>query len=295
MSRIQGNRILEIVMGFQQMLCPVDFSEHSALGLRYAGKLAKCSGARLMAMHADLFLPPPYFTESSLEELKRQLQDSERQAEAYLREFVRRTLGDAGAEVRIEEGLPADAIRRVVSQAPYDLIVMGTHGRSGMNRLMLGSVTEHVVRETPIPVLAVRGGAEPVEIKRILCPVNDTGVARQALRTATGLARCLGAGVTVLHVREPGATDTIGELCSWIPEEERAACAISEMSAEGDVAREVIARANELGSDLLVLGASHRRFFDTTVIGANTIRILRHAPCPVLAVFAGAGAKAGVQ
>ena len=116
-------------------------------------------------MHAELFLPPPYFTESSLEERKRQVQDSERRA--------------------------AGAIRRVVPQAPYDLIVMGTHGRSGMNRLMQGSVTEHVVRGTSIPVLAV---------------------ARQAPRTATGLARRLGAAVTVLHVREPGAKDTIEEL-----------------------------------------------------------------------------------
>lgn len=273
-------------MGFQQILCPVDFSELSALALRYAAKLAKCSGARLTAMYADLFLPPPYFTESSLEALRLQLQNSERQAEAYLREFVGATLGDSeGADVRVEEGLPADAIRRAAARSPFDLIVMGTHGRSGINRLMLGSVTEHVLREASIPVLAVRGDVQALEVKHILCPVNDSSIALQALRTAAALAKCFGAALTVLHVREPGARDSIEELCSWIPDSARAGCTIREILAEGDVAREVIARASEMEAGLVVLGARHRRFFDTTVIGANTIRMLRHAPCPVLAVF----------
>jgi len=277
-------------MGFQQILCPVDFSELSALALRYAAKLAKCSGARLTAMYADPFLPPPYFTESGLEELRRQLQDSRRQAEAYLRKFVRATLGDSDdVDVRVEEGLPADAIRRAAAGSPFDLIVMGTHGRSGINRLMLGSVTERVLREASVPVLAVRGDTQSVEVKHILCPVNDSPIALQALRTAAGLARCFGAAVTVLHVREAGATDSIEDLCSWIPDSERAGCAIREITAEGDVAQAVIARASEINADLVVLGARHRRFFDATVIGATTIRMLRHAPCPVLAVFAPSG------
>lgn len=277
-------------MGFQQILCPVDFSELSALALRYAAKLAKCSGARLTALYADQFLPPPYFTESGLEELRKQLQDSARQAEAYLRKFVTATLGDSdGVDVRVEEGLPADAIRRVAAEPPSDLIVMGTHGRTGINRLMLGSVTERVLRETSVPVLAVRGDTQSLEVKNILCPVNDSPIALQALKTAAGLASCFGAAVTVLHVREPGATDSIENLCSWVPHSERALCTIREISAEGDVAQEVIARASQIHADLVVLGARHRRFFDTTVIGATTIRMLRHAPCPVLAVFAPSG------
>lgn len=271
----------------QHVLAPVDFSGLSALGLRYAAALARCSGARLTALYADPFEPPPYFTEGSLDTLRQRIQDSKAQAAAYLDQFVADTLGaEAQVDAVVEEGLPADAIRRAVNRLDAGLVVMGTHGRSGVNRLMLGSVTERVLRETTVPVLAVRGqDSEIVRIERILCPVNDSGVAREALRIATGLARCLGATVNVLHVRQSGASDSIADLCNWIPESERSLCSVTELGAAGDLAREVIAVAAESHSDLLVLGARHRRFADTTILGANTIRMLRHAPCPVLAVF----------
>jgi nucleotide-binding universal stress UspA family protein len=181
--------------------------------------------------------------------------------------------------------LPADAIRRAAAGA--DLIVMGTHGRSGFNRLMLGSVTERVLRESEVPVLAVRGDADAQpQIRHILCPVNDSDAARAALRKAAQLAACTGAVVTALHVKEPGAKDSIDNLCGWIPGELRPQCEIRELSTHGEVAREVIAMASELKVDLIVLGARHKAFFDTSVIGANTIRMVRHAHSPVLMVFA---------
>jgi nucleotide-binding universal stress UspA family protein len=272
--------------GFERILCPVDFSDLSKAALHYAATLAKCSGARLTVLYADHFEPPPYFIEGGLEALKAQYREAERYARKHLERFVKGVLGPAeGLELLVVEGLPADAIRNTAAGSGSDLIVMGTHGRGGLNRLMLGSVTERVLRESRIPVLAVRGQAkEP--IGRILCPVNDSDAARNALRTAVALARCTGAGVTALHVREPGARDTIQSLCDWIPGPLRPACEVRELSTRGDVAREVIRLASELGAGLIVLGARHKAFADTTVIGANTIRMVRHAPSPVLAVFA---------
>ncbi len=273
-----------------QILAPVDFSELSAHALRYAARLSQCSDSRLTALYADTFEPPPYFTERSLEEIKRHLETAREQAESSLRNFVAAEVPDAaGIDVMVREGLPADAIRKATGELDAGLIVMGTHGRSGINRLMLGSVTERVLREASVPVLAVRGDWADREISRILCPVNDSAPARRALMTAAGLATCLGATVTVLHVREPGAPDAITNLCGWVPEEQRKVCTTLEASGPRDVAHEVLSLASE--ADLLVLGAQHRRFFDTTVLGANTVRMLRHARCPVLAVF-GAGERA---
>jgi nucleotide-binding universal stress UspA family protein len=270
----------------RHILVPVDFSDLSALALRYAAMLARCSGGRITALYAERFLPPPYFTEGAIEELNNRLRESRQQADASLAEFVRKHTGpDVLSESRVVDGFPADAIRLAASQAGADLIVMGTHGHSGINRLMLGSVAEHVLRESEIPVLVVRGDWKQGEIKRILCPVNDSDAARQALTTATGLAKCTGAQVTVLHVKEPHGREAIKELCAWIPEAERGRCSVTEMESGGDVAAETIALASRLGADMLVLGARHRRFFDATVLGANTVRMLRHAPCPVLAVF----------
>jgi nucleotide-binding universal stress UspA family protein len=270
----------------QHILAPVDFSELSVEGLRYAVNLAKCLGARVTVLYADPFLPPPYFTEGSLDDLKKQTEDSKRQAETRLRQLAESEAGESvGIEVSVDEGLPADSIRRVASDSSADLIVMGTHGRSGVNRLILGSVTERVLREAQVPVLVVRGGSSAGQIKSILCPVNDSEPARRALLAATDLATGFGAALNVVHVKQAGAEDSIDDLCAWIPESQRALCTTGELSPATDVAQEVLTLASQSHADLLVLGARHRRFFDTTVLGANTIRMLRHAPCPVLAVF----------
>jgi nucleotide-binding universal stress UspA family protein len=273
------------------ILVPVDFSELSALGLRYAVNLAKRLGARVTVLYADPFLPPPYFTESSLEELKKRIETSKQQAQARLQQVIEGEAGQSdGISVQVDEGLPADSIRRVASDSGADLIVMGTHGRSGVNRLILGSVTERVLREAQVPVLVVRGDWSAGRINRILCPVNDSAPARRALSLSADLATCFGAALNVVHFKQSGTEGSIDDLCGWVPESQRPVCTATELSSATDVAEQVIALASESHADLLVLGARHRRFFDTTVLGANTGRMLRHAPCPVLAVFGTEGA-----
>lgn len=274
------------------ILVPVDFSELSGLALLYADALARCSGAQLTVLHASSFEAPPYFTQGQIEELQEKLRVVRSQAERDLRAFIEQTLGaaEAAAEVQVIEGRPAEVILRVVRQTGADLIAMGTHGRSGINRLMLGSVTERVLRETQVPVLTVRSEApvpsRPLHIGNILCPVNNTAVARKALARAAEMAQCLGATLTVLHVHEPKAEDPIADLCAWVPSEQRRRCQIREVVRQGDAAREIIALARESECDLLVIGAQHRRFFDATVIGSTSVRVVRHAPCPVLTVVA---------
>lgn len=270
----------------QHILVPVDFSDLSALGLRYAAHLAKCSSARLTALYADPFLPPPYFTHSDLGKLKEQAAESRRQAEAHLQRFVLSQAGPNGnVQTIVDEGLPADSIHRIAETSGASLIVMGSHGRSGVNRLLLGSVTERVLRETRTPTLIVRADWKASGIRNILCPVNDSPAARRAFDMAARLASCLGATLQAAHLKEAQAKDSIPDLCAWIPEAERSRCQITELDARADVAEEVIHLARDSQADLLVLGARHRRFVDTTVLGANTIRMLRHAPCAVLAVF----------
>ena len=139
------------------ILCPVDFSGLSAAALRYAATLARRLDARLTVVYANTFTAPPYFTESKLGELERQFRDSFHEAETALRRFVSKNIPDAQAGALVVEGLPVDAIHKAVEEAGADLIVMGTHGRGGLNRLMLGSVTDRVLRESRVPVLTVRG------------------------------------------------------------------------------------------------------------------------------------------
>jgi nucleotide-binding universal stress UspA family protein len=271
--------------GFETILCPVDFSELSGHALRYAARLAVCGGAKLVAIYANWFDAPPYFTESRIAELTREFRDSQAEAEKSLAAFVESTLGEdaAAVEIRVAEGLPADVIMALAGSTGAGLIVMGTHGRTGYNRWMLGSVAEHVLRESTVPLLTVRSPFDG-HIRRILCPVADTEVSREALALAAELAGCFGATLTALHVREPHAAAAPPDLCAWVPAEERTRCNVREVERKGDAASEIIGLAAEESFDLLVLGAPRRTFFDGLVLGTTTLRTVRHAPCPVLTV-----------
>ena len=128
-------------------------------------------------MHAAWFDAPPYFTVNRLTELQTEFRESLRLAEQSLGAFVRSTLGEAAdpVELRVIEALPADGIRELAAQTGAKLIVMGTHGRSGLNRWMLGSVAERVLRESPVPVLTVRSA--PADSPRALPGSRYRGVA----------------------------------------------------------------------------------------------------------------------
>lgn len=278
----------------RQLLCPVDLSELSAEALRFASVIARRTGARLTALYAESVPMPPYFTESQIENLRRQFAESFAQAERSLRQFVETTLGEGAAsvDVRVVEALPVEAILAAAASLGADWIVMGTHGRGGVNRWLLGSVAERVLRESAIPVVTARGGRPaPKTIRRLLCPVNDSSVARRSLEQAASLASAFDAELTVLHVEEEGGRDAIKDLCAWVPQENRSRCQIREVTRRGEPARQILEVAAETGCDLLVLGARHRLFFDSTVIGTTTVRVVRHAPCPVLTVIETAETK----
>ncbi len=281
---------------FKHILAPIDFSGLSANALRYAFAIAQRTGARITAVYANSFTPPPYFTEGRMEEFNRQFRESFDEARRAASEFVTASLGAAaaGVETRVIEGLPADVIARAAAESGADLIVMGTHGRDGFNRWRLGSVAETALRQSRIPVLTVRDAgaseANPPTIRKILCPVNDSSAARESLRVATALAAAFGAKVTALHVREPGAHGGPPDLCTWIGQQPQAACDIEELTRQGDAAAEIVSASREPGCDLAVIGATHKPFADTTVLGVTTARVLRHAGCPVLMVLERAGA-----
>ncbi len=267
------------------ILVPVDFSECSGRALRQAALVARCAESKVVAAYANWFEAPPYFTESRLTELQNEFRQSIGQAQRMLEEFVTATLeSDTGiVESRVVEALPVDGIRQVAESLSPGLIVMGTHGRTGWNRWTLGSVTERVLREIPIPVLTVREG--PVRpFRNILAAVDASEASRTALAAAIDLGACFEATVTVVHVHESHGSGRIANLCEWVGAEHRARCIVRELVRHGDAAAEIVRLASEEAYDLLVLGAPRRRFFEGMVLGTTTIRAVRHAPCPVLSV-----------
>lgn len=193
------------------VLCPVDFSQPSAVALRFASNFAASTHAGLTLMHAHFWQAPPYFTESQLANLSQQFKDSMQDADRALGEFAARECPGCSAARVIVDSAPVEGILKTARETEADVLVMGTHGRSGFNRFLLGSVAERVLRECKIPVATVRSPlgdlVEPGPVRKILCPVNDSPAARLSLQIAARLALSINAELTVLHVVEGHGSD----------------------------------------------------------------------------------------
>jgi nucleotide-binding universal stress UspA family protein len=133
------------------ILHPTDFSERSALALPVARALARDYGARLVVLHVA---PPPPVAYSEGVFIP---PDNVALAEEARRQLESLPVGDGVAvERRFEEGDPVEGILRVAEAINADLIVMGTHGRTGLSRLFMGSVAEQVLRKAHCPVLTLK-------------------------------------------------------------------------------------------------------------------------------------------
>jgi universal stress protein A len=141
---------------FKKILCPIDYSECSAKALRYASGMALKDSARLYLMHVvdkrvfD-YGGPAY------EAMPAPDPDAVARLEGKLKESVpKEVVGDIQIETLVTTGIPVEEILKAARDKEVDVIVMGTHGRTGLAHTVMGSVAENVVRYAPCPVLTVR-------------------------------------------------------------------------------------------------------------------------------------------
>ena len=140
----------------KNILVPIDFSDHSAKALDYARKVAALSGASLDLVHALHFPSFSTITDAGVFSVVDFDTNIETKARAHLKAFYAQAGGDAGsASYTILEGPPADEIVRHAADSKCDLIVIGTHGLSGLDRFLLGSVASKTIRRAPCPVLVI--------------------------------------------------------------------------------------------------------------------------------------------
>jgi nucleotide-binding universal stress UspA family protein len=198
----------------------------------------------------------------------------------------------------------AEGILAYVEEAGIDLVVLGTHGRSGLGRLLMGSVAEEVVRQAGCPVLAVPQRAAAEAVERVLAPVDFSDHARRALAYARELAALHGAALDVLHVvHEPVVPAAFGPEVGALPlpgmlgpsrEELEAFVAgvsgpevpVELHSATGGAAAEIVRFAEGHGSGLIVLSTHGLTGLDRFLLGSVTEKVVRRAPCPVFTVRA---------
>jgi nucleotide-binding universal stress UspA family protein len=142
-------------MMIQRILVPVDFGDPSVAAVALAGRLSAGCGASLTLLHAEAVDAPAYFTRDQVEALADERRQRQEQARKYLVSFGHRHT-DAPFVAEIAMRSPIDAIKDAAVEA--DLVVMGTHGRSGPKLWWLGSVAERVLRDLTTPVLVAHVG-----------------------------------------------------------------------------------------------------------------------------------------
>jgi C_GCAxxG_C_C family probable redox protein len=290
-----------------RILCPTDMSEVSRIAVRCGLAWARRFGAKAYVMAArELTLPPRYFSPEQIAALMRQAEAAEDQVRADLEDWVKE-IGAEGVAVEAVVGPgPADrAILRAIEVVQPDLVVMGTHGRSGYNRFLLGSTTEKVIREIPVPLLTVREGcwrlalgaaeAVPLDIRRILCAADVPKETGANLATVAELARSFGAEVTVLHSLEipgwlssapPDAREEARRRLKGLGDLHAGNLKFRVVVTEGPAYQRILEHAAREEADLVVVGG-RRPGGDVPVFGSTAIRVMRRAPCPVLALPGG--------
>ncbi|HEX2685559.1 MAG TPA: universal stress protein [Kofleriaceae bacterium] len=288
-------------MTFTKILCPIDFSSDSQQAMRVAIRLANEANAELVLTHAWYLPAISYAGEYTFspEVIQQMTDDAERGLDEATREAT--TLGAGRVTSKLLAGVPWQQIVETLEQdRAFDLVVMGTRGRTGLSRILLGSVAQDVIRHAPCSVLAVHPGNEPTPLYRVLCPVDFSAGSQYAVDLAAGLTQPGGAGITLAHVIELPVAYA-GE--PFVPEfardlDKASAKLLDEWAARlrSKVLVPVVTRTR-IGSpgaqtlaildddptfDLVVMGSHGRTGIPRMLLGSVAEKVVRHAKCPVL-------------
>ena len=299
----------------QRILCPIDFSDFSRRALDHALAIARWYRSTVTALH--VFSPAPVATFGPgpvvFEPIVLTAGDHE-QLLADTKAFIdAESASGIAIEAVIREGTVAAEILEQANTMDAELLVIGTHGRSGFERLVLGSVAEKVLRKARCPVLTIPRRlpdavpAGPVLFKQILCAVDFSECSMHALKYALSLAQEADGRLTVVHVLPPDlvAQVGIGEehvsvaelqrnheaaairlLEEAVPQNAKVYCKPESMLLRGKPWREILRVASERQAELIVMGVQGRGAADLLLFGSTTHHVVRQAECPVLTLRA---------
>ena len=284
-------------MSWTRILCPVDGSEISRGALAYAVALARWRKAKVHALRVvDARIPPM----AAIPEGFAMPQDLRAIAAADIARLVQDLDAGGLAEPCVTEGEVVAGILEQAMQLDVNLIVIGTHGRGGVERFLLGSVASKVLRKADRPVIAVPpgAGADAVPFRSIVCATDLSEPGNRAVAEAASLAADANAALTIVHTIEwpfgvESGPDPLTSLRQNLEAEAREQIAALLPGAEngagivvttGRPQAEIISRAAASRADLLVLGASGRGAVGAGLLGSTADRVIRSAECPVLIV-----------
>jgi nucleotide-binding universal stress UspA family protein len=301
-------------LNIQNIIVPIDFSKMSMQAIQIAKQLARRFDASIHLAHvrqfnyaADFVAPAPPIVPFSFMTYE---QDAEQTALKELTK-VASECGVSSANCDVLAGAPPfDEICRLAQTVPADLVVMPTHGRTGLKHVFLGSTAERIVQDSSCPVLVTRGNAlqanngSRFRIKTILVPVDFSGCSREGLQYAINFASEFNAKIILLHATYLGYIYSAeGTGIYDIPGLQKAARKTAERKmrelvrsvnfaavkfetafTEGSPVLDICAFAKDHDIDLIITSTHGFTAFTHVLIGSIAEQVVRHAPCSVLVV-----------
>lgn len=288
-------------MAFKKILCAIDFSAGSERAMRVAIRLANQSEAELVLAHV-WYVPPLAITGQytlPAEVMQALADDAQTGLDAASRDATT-SFGARQVTTRLMNGPPWREIVTLLESEAFDLAVLGTRGRSGLDRILLGTVAEKVVRHAPCSTLTVRPDAETKSFTHIVCPVDFSESSQHAVDLAAEVAQRDGATITLLHIieipvaysGEPIGQDFLRDL------DKRSAGLLSDLASQLErkmgISMSVHARIGRPGADtlrvldhdqtidLVVMGSHGRTGIKRALLGSVAEKVVRNARCPVL-------------
>jgi nucleotide-binding universal stress UspA family protein len=285
-------------MSATKILCPTDFSPSSQAAVRLAVRMARDTEAELVLLHAWHIPPLAYSLEAPLPAflVDAVVKDAERELDAAVKAAV-----DAGAKRtvgKLVSGPPWAQVIDELEKQPYDVCILGTRGRTGLSRVLLGSVAEKVVRHAPCSVLAVRPDGDIEPFHHALVPTDFSDSARHALDLAVTLVGPTGS-ITLLHVIEvpvayagevefPDFARDVDKRSTEALEKELArirsttTIPINARTRTGYAGAQTLAALeSDRTVDLVVMGSHGRTGIRRALIGSVAEKVVRHARCSV--------------
>jgi nucleotide-binding universal stress UspA family protein len=276
----------------QSIVHPTDFSDLSNKAFVHALRIALAAKCRLRLLHVAE--NDRDYHEIALPRLQRILTQWELMEESDLPSAIAAKLGINVENIRLEKQDPAGGIIEFIDREGADLVVLATHGRDGIERWFKGSIAETVFSHTAISTLFVppsaRGFVSQINgsfrLRHALLPVDHSPAPQRAIATAQQFARLLTGtdfSMDLLHVGPSTSNlDSSAEV---------SAGSLPVMVRSGNVVQTIIDVAVELDADLICMATAGRHGVFDALRGSTTERVLRQAPCPLLAVPAGSNCE----
>jgi nucleotide-binding universal stress UspA family protein len=288
----------------KSILAATDFSEYSKVALDICLGVSRCMKTKLYVLHSIEKFPhgSRHLSSSTTpEDIKQKLEES---AIDKVKAMIPEEIMEKGGIVPLVRfGKPFNEILQTAKEKNVDLLVIGTHGRAGVDRVILGSVAERIVRKAPCPVMVIKG-RKYVGFKRIIVPVDLSDCSRNALEYAIATAGAHNSRLTILHVYEESFIEPYINAANSEEEADEIIKAIDRVDAnkfdeflktvdlgeveyeklliKGVPETEIVETAMEQQADLVVMGTHGRAGIKHIIIGSTAEEVVRTVHCDII-------------